>query len=283
MPNNRNFVRGVRFLIISTIIIAIGVTICSKYDIDITEELQQEIRNTNALEKVLSYCTLANDKILLNVNISSLPFLYSQSNADLQKLSLAFLIDVLTINVIFSELYCKLAGYKKEAYCKPVRITFAIVGMFSEFELTYCSHAFLVFLSHILPDNFGNLPFFTWEFGNIQEDSRAYALSQITIFLSLYCFAVFLCIVLVACIPNFLAIVFVCTMSLVVLFFASNINILRPLFTLVGLLIRWLLGNSDLCAGLREGLLEMILPYMARLTVVIGFGILLFTFGYFSV
>lgn len=53
MPNNRNFVRGVRFLIISTIIIAIGVTICSKYDIDITEELQS-LRSYNKKLEILT-------------------------------------------------------------------------------------------------------------------------------------------------------------------------------------------------------------------------------------
>lgn len=283
MTISRSFIRGVRFLFVSAAIIVIGMTICNIYDINITEDLQQEIKNINAYEQVLSYYTLFNDKILKNVNISSLPFLYSQSSSDSQGASFALMVDVLTINLIFSELYGRLSGYNKKLYSIPVRAIFTFVGALSEFELTYCSHAFLVFLSFILPNNFGSLPFFTRKFDYAPGDYKAHAMSWIIIYLSIFCLFIFLCIVLVTCFPHFVAISFVCIVALVVLYFNPNFNLFGLPFIILGLIIRWLLGNADFCAALREGLLQFLVPYAKRVALVIGVCILIYAIAYFFV
>lgn len=251
MAMNKSLVGSIRFLFVSTAVILLGATICSMYDINITDDLQQEIKNFNALEELLSYYTLYDDKILRHINFSSLPFLYTFSTNNPEQGFIILLSEVITINIIFSELYCWISRYDKHLYSKPVLLIFNLVGIVSEFALTYCSYAFLVFISLILPDNFGSMLFSNLHFA-YSSNIKIAAFSQIKMLFTIFGIACFFGIILIACLPHYIALIMTCIVGLAIGLFSSDYNKFSLLFVLLGIVTKWFLGNNDVCAEMRK-------------------------------
>lgn len=269
MAMNKSFVGGIRFLFVSAAVIFLGATICSMYDINIIDDLRQEIKNFNALEELLSYYTLYNDKILRHINYSSLPFLYAFSINNSEQGFIILLSEVITINIVFSELYCRISRYDKHLYSKPVRLIFNLVGIVSEFALSYCSYAFLVFISLILPDNFGSTLFSNLSF-NYSSDIKVAAFSQIKMLFTVVGIACFLGIILIACLPHYIALIMTCIVALAIGLFSSDYNKFSLLFILLGIVTKWFLGSNDVCAEMRKSTaFNWILPVLFFAAIVV--------------
>lgn len=269
MAMDKRLAGGIRFLFVSAVVITLGVAICNMYDINVTDVLQQEFKNLNALEELLSYYTLYDDKILRHLNISSLPFLYTLNTNNPEQGFIILLSEVITINIIFSELYCRISRYDKHLYSKPIRFIFNLVGIVSEFALTYCSYAFLVFLSSILPSDLGNSLLSNLSL-DYSGDIKAAAFSQIKMLFTALVLACFIGIILTACLPNYIAIVITCIVALGVGLFPSSYNTIRPLFVLLGLFTRWSIGNADVSAVLRKlAAFHIVLPGLSLCAILI--------------
>lgn len=265
---SRSFTKGIRFLLVSAAVIGLGIVICNTYDISIIDALQQEVRNLNPLEEILSYYAIFDDKILRHINLSSLPFLYTFVTDNPEQGFLILLSETITINIIFSELYCRASGYDKHLYGKHVRFIFNLVGIISEFAITYCSYAFLVFLSSILPNNLGNSLLSNLSL-DYSGDIKAAVFSQIKFLITGFGLACFIGVILIACLPNYCAIVITCIAALGVGLFSAFYNNCRPVFVLLGLFTRWFLGNADVSTDLRDIAFHFVFPLLFRLLILI--------------
>lgn len=267
MVFNKKFSVGLRFLFVSAIIIVSGMAILDIYDINLSDELQQEIRNLNILEEVMGYFTLWDDKILSHINVSALPLLYTFGVDDPDQAILMLLYDVLTINIVFSELYHRITRYDKNIYSKPVRLIFNLVGIVTEFALTYCSYAFLVFLSLILPDDLGI--FLSSNFFTKRDNFVAFLLSMLA-------YGYLMITIWTVCFIHLFVILIICVIALVIEFFHSDYNSFSSLFIILGLLSRWLLGDDDACNEARKEMAcHFSFPILFLLTIIIILSLLI--------